>query len=98
MEKKQNNRFPVVRFQANSSLYRIHQDTYNFKTASSNAVKSCTRIEDMQIYDETYIRVFLVLLNNTFVVIFCVKNTTKMTTFKVFLGKNIHKKIPCVCF
>ena len=46
---------------------------YTFKTASANAVKSCTHVEDIQMKKRT--EAFLLLLLNTFVIIVCVKNT-----------------------
>ena len=47
------------------ALTKVHY--YNFKTASSNAVKSCTHIEDIQMKKRT--EAFLLLLHNTFLVI-----------------------------
>ena len=47
--------FPTFHFLGNGGhlgFYGIHQGTYNFKTASANAVKSCTHIEDMYINEE----------------------------------------------
>ena len=46
------------------------------KTASSNAVKSCTHIEDIQMKKRT--EAFLFVLHNTFLIIVCVQNTTKI--------------------
>ena len=57
---------------------------HNFKTVSPNAVKSCTHIEDIEM--KTFSRVYLVLLNITFLIIFCVKNN-KLTTFQIFFIK-----------
>ena len=42
--------FPAARFRGNGGHIRFKgtlQGTYNFKTATSNAVKSCTHIEDI---------------------------------------------------
>ena len=50
MEKKTNDFFPAVGFHENGShirCYGTHQGTYNFKTASSNAVKGYIYIEDI---------------------------------------------------
>ena len=59
-----------------SLILGTHQGTYNFKTSSSNAVKSCTHIEDIQMKKRT--EAFLFVLHNTFLIIVCVKNTTKI--------------------
>ena len=51
----------ILDFRAATKLH------YNFKTTGSNAVKSCTHIEDIHIiHEETCTSIFLVLLNNTF--------------------------------
>ena len=52
------------------ALTNVH---ITFKTASSNAVKSSTHIEDMQMKKRT--EAVLLLLHNTFLINFCVKNT-----------------------
>ena len=44
--------------------------------ASSNAVKSCTHIEGIQMKKRT--EVFLLLLHNTFLIISCVENTKRI--------------------
>ena len=68
--KNKNNFFPAVRFHGNGAIFdfraliKVHN--YNSKTGTSNAVKSCTHIEDIN--EETY--VFLVLLNITILIIF----------------------------
>ena len=59
--RKKQNKFPAVGFHGNGGhirFYGTQQGTYmyNFKTASSNAVKSCTHIEDIN--EETYRSVF----------------------------------------
>ena len=66
------------------ALTMVHKN-YNFKTASSNAVKSCTLIEDIQMKKRTEALVLL-SLHNTFLIIFCVKNT-KNSTFQILLNK-----------
>ena len=77
-EKKQNNFFPrfvsmdMVAIFDFRALTKV-QGTYNFKTATSNAVKSCTHIEDIPMKKHT--EAFLLLLHNTFLILFCVKNT-----------------------
>ena len=46
--KKSKKKIPEVGFHGNGShirFYGTHQGTYNFKTASSSSVKSCTHIE-----------------------------------------------------
>ena len=68
--KNQNNFFPAVRFRGNGGHIRLHgthQGTYKFKTATSNAVKSCTHMEDIYMKKRRpYTSVFfVVLLNNT---------------------------------
>ena len=55
------------------ALAKVH---YNLKTASSNAVKSCTHIENIQMKKRT--EAFLLLLHNTFFIILCVKSTHKI--------------------
>ena len=50
MEKTHTKCFPAVGFHGNGGhirFYGTHHGTYNFKTASSHAVKSCTHIEDI---------------------------------------------------
>ena len=90
MEKKGNNVFsrasfpwkwwPFFYFRA---LTKVH--ITNFKTASSNAVKSCTHIEDIQMKKRT--EPFLLLLHNTFLIIVRVKNSTKI---RILLNKKIR--------
>ena len=60
--------FVSMEMVATLALAKVH----NFKTASSNAVKSCTHIGDIQMKKRT--EAFLLLLHNTF----CVKNTTNI--------------------
>ena len=68
------------------ALTKVHM---YLKTASSNAVKSCTHIEDMQMKKRT--EAFLLLLHNTFLIIFCVKNTTKIRQkIQILLNKKIR--------
>ena len=82
------NKNPAARFHGNSGHIRFG-GTYNFKTAASTAVKSCIHIEDIQMKKRT--EVFLLLLHNQFLIIFCVKNTTKIREhFRFCLGEKIH--------
>ena len=70
--------FSFLRFHGNGGhlwFQGTHQGTYNIKTVSSNAVKNCTHIEDIQMKKRT--EAFLFLLHNTFLIMFCVKNTKK---------------------
>ena len=53
------------------ALTKVQNKLYNFKTGSLNALKTCTQIEDIQMKKPT--RVFLVLMNITFLISFCVK-------------------------
>ena len=65
------------------ALAKVHN---NFQTVSSKAVKSCTHIDYIQVKNRT--QVFVVLLNNTFTIIFGVKNTIhNLTTFHIFFGE-----------
>ena len=76
------------------------QLVYNFKTASSNAVKNCTHIEDIQMKKRT--EAFLLLLHNTYLIIVCVKNTKKIRKkIQILLNKKKSeclKKFPSVRF
>ena len=74
--------FHVARFHRKNGHLVFHgtrQGTYQFKTGCSNVVKICTH----RIY---VIRVILVMLNNTFLIIFCVKNTTTIEQHFTFCG------------
>ena len=90
MEKKRNNFFPRVSFpwkwwpSLNLGHSPVLQGTHNFKTTSSNAVKSCTHIEDIQMKKRT--EAFQLLLHNTFVILFCVKKTPNSTKFQILLN------------
>ena len=90
MEKNNNNFFPALRFHENGGhlwFYGTHQGTYNFKTASSNAVKSCTHIiEDIQMKKRT--EAFLFLLHNTFFNhVLCEKHNKNSRKFQILLNK-----------
>ena len=64
-----------------------------------HAVKSCTHIEDIQMKKRT--EAFLLLLHNTFLIIVCVKNTTKIRqNFRFCWIKKSEclKKFPSVRF
>ena len=62
---------------------------YNFKTASSNAVKSCTHIEDIQM--KQYTEAFLLLLHSTFFNhVLCEKHKKNATKFQILLNKKIR--------
>ena len=80
------------------ALTKVHN--YNFKIASSNAVKNCTHIEDIQMKKRTEACLFL--LHNTFLIMFCVKNPTKIRqNFRFCWIKNKSeclKKCPSVRF
>ena len=52
-EEKSKTNFPALHFRGNGGhlgCFGTRQGTYTFKTAGSNAVKSCTHIEDISIY------------------------------------------------
>ena len=53
--------------------------------ASSNAVESCTHIEDIQMKKRT--EAFWFLLHNTFLSIVCVKNTKQIDKISDFMNK-----------
>ena len=63
------------------ALTKVH--TYNFKTASSNAVTSCTHIENVQMKKCT--EAVLLLLHNTFKIIFCVKKHQQIEEISDFV-------------
>ena len=76
---KQNNFFPRFVSMEMAAMYDFRALTkvhITCKTASSNAVKSCAHIEDIQMKKCT--ETFLLLLHSTFLIIFCVKKTQKI--------------------
>ena len=78
----------IVRVERRSDLNEsnLGEVYYNFKTGTSNAVKSCTHIEDIN--EETYRSVFSFVEYYIFNHFLCEKHTN-LTTFQIFWGHKI---------
>ena len=74
----------------------LHQGTYNFKTPSSNAVTSCTQIENIQMKKHT--EALLLLLHNTFLIIFVYEKHTQNSTKPQMLLNKTNQNVKEVSF